>query len=77
MTGIQFQYFHFEKWNPIPKSLDEAPGERAGQRERLARREEAPLITATDGMQTLRATMAVHQAASSGQTVVLEQDDAL
>jgi predicted dehydrogenase len=39
---------------------------------RVVRREEAPLITAADGMQTLRATMAVHTAAQTGQTVVLE-----
>jgi hypothetical protein len=30
------------------------------------------LITAADGMQTLRATMAVHKAAQTGQMVVLE-----
>jgi predicted dehydrogenase len=39
---------------------------------RVVHREEAPLITAADGMQTLRATMAVHKAAQTGQMVVLE-----
>jgi predicted dehydrogenase len=39
---------------------------------RVVRGEEAPLITAADGMQTLRATMAVHAAAQTGQVVVLE-----
>jgi predicted dehydrogenase len=39
---------------------------------RVVHREEAPLITAADGMQTLRATMAVHKAAQTGQLVVLE-----
>ncbi len=38
---------------------------------RVVRREEVPLITAADGMQTLRATMAVHRAAQTGQMVVL------
>ena len=41
---------------------------------RVVRREEAPLITAADGMQTLRATLAVHQAAQTGQSVVLDQE---
>lgn len=39
---------------------------------RVVRHEEAPLITAADGMQTLRATLAVHQAARTGQVVALE-----
>jgi predicted dehydrogenase len=38
---------------------------------RVVRREEAPLITAADGMQTLRATLAVHKAAQTGQMVAL------
>jgi hypothetical protein len=39
---------------------------------RVVRCEEAPLIAAADGMQTLRATLAVHQAAQTGQMVVLD-----
>jgi predicted dehydrogenase len=42
---------------------------------RVARGEEAPLITAADGMQTLRATLAVHKAAQTGQMVALNQGD--
>jgi len=42
---------------------------------RVVRHEEAPLITAADGMQTLRATLAVHKAAQTGQMVVLDQDE--
>ena len=38
---------------------------------RVARREEMPLIGAADGASTLRATLAVHKAAQTGQTVVL------
>jgi predicted dehydrogenase len=38
---------------------------------RVVRHEEAPLITAADGMQTLRATLAVHKAAQTGQMVAL------
>ena len=42
---------------------------------RVARREEVPLITAADGMQTLRATLAVHKAAQSGQMVDLDRGE--
>lgn len=42
---------------------------------RVVRREEAPLITAADGMQTLRATLAVHKAAQTGQMVALAQEE--
>jgi len=39
---------------------------------RLARGEEAPLVSADDGAQTLRVTLAVHDAAQTGHTVVIE-----
>jgi len=41
---------------------------------RVVRAEEAPLITARDGMLTLRATMAVHKAAETGQIVRPDQE---
>ena len=41
---------------------------------RVARGEEAPLITARDGMLTLQATMAVHKAAKTGQIVRPDQE---
>ena len=41
---------------------------------RVVRHEEAPLITARDGALTLRATMAVHKAAKSGQIVRPDQE---
>jgi predicted dehydrogenase len=41
---------------------------------RVVRGSEAPLITARDGMLTLRATMAVHKAAKTGQIVRPDQE---
>jgi hypothetical protein len=41
---------------------------------RVVRHEEAPLITVRDGALTLRATMAVHKAAKSGQIVRPDQE---
>lgn len=38
---------------------------------RVARREEAPLVSAADGTRTLQATLAVHEAARIGATVTL------
>jgi len=40
----------------------------------VVRGSEAPLITARDGMLTLRATMAVHKAAKTGQIVRPDQE---
>jgi predicted dehydrogenase len=41
---------------------------------RVARGQDSPLITARDGMLTLQATMAVHKAARTGQTVRPDQE---
>jgi len=57
---------HFERGDPYLAQIDHLA--------RVVRAQEAPLISARDGMLTLRATLAVHKAAKTGQIVQPDQE---
>jgi predicted dehydrogenase len=59
----------FERGDPYRAQLDHLA--------RVVRGEDTPLITARDGALTLRATMAVHKAAETGQIVRPDQETEL
>jgi predicted dehydrogenase len=79
LPGLGFWSYKGEKSWYAPLSRDQVAFERGdpyvGQLRnlcRVARGEEQPLVSAADGTQTLRATLAVHEAARTGQTVTVK-----
>jgi predicted dehydrogenase len=79
LPGLEFWSYKGEKSWYAPLSRDQVAFERGdpyvGQLRNLckvARGEEQPLVSAADGTQTLRATLAVHEAARTGRTVTVK-----
>jgi predicted dehydrogenase len=78
LPTLEYWAYRNEKSWFAPISREQVPLERADPYTaqilhlcRVARGEEQPLISAADGLQTVRATLAVHDAARNGQTVVI------